>query len=270
MIPDEKKFVDLYRSKQLLQSPDHLFLLHQNCPLAQECWMNAKGRIPNHEKDWNYIYLPFIGDKYSKIKLLAVAGNMNEFGGWYSARKLTIDAKKEIIKGAKRVFRSKQNRYPGTYLWHRLGSYGIMFAGHKGIHEEHLLHDTGFPSSEDVCMGFEYLAFTNHVKCSPKGSRGKPTKQMWKNCGKFILRQEIKILQPDTILIIGKSNNKWSFVGRIFDDIEKERKEGTVIYGCGYIDMQRFSYVVVPHPSWYRISPRIIMRDFQSAIRSIS
>lgn len=65
----------------------------------------------------------------------------------------------------------------------------------------------GYPEPKDVAAAFEWIAFTEHVKCAPRGGKSKPTVAMWERCGAHILREELLLLEPEHILVLGQSRS---------------------------------------------------------------
>src|SRR4030042_3727589 len=235
---NQEQYIELYKSLGLMESTEREkgFPLHQRCEKAEKCWSKAQERRPNELDYWNSIYAPYFGAKYEETRLLVVAENMNECGGWNAIDELVRDAKKEIFDGHSRVrFGNPWKTYRGSYLWHRLGAYGAAFAERLDVLKDILWLKNGFPSFPDVCKGFDYLAYTNHVKCSPKGSRSKPTGEMWDNCGRHILPREIELADPSFILVLGTSSNRWAFENYIFSTMIASPGTGTASFGKALI-----------------------------------
>jgi len=263
----ETAYTDCYRALGLMDAPEKCFPLHKGCSQTGECWNEAQSRIPKADDDWNFIYAPFFGAHYERTRLFIVAENMYEFGGWRAVDELVAGAKEEIAAGISRVrFQNDWKKYPGSFLWHRLGSYGAAFAEHLGQIAGVKWLENGFPDFPDVCRGFDYLAFTNHVKCSPTGSRSKPTPQMWANCGRHILRREIKLASPSCLLVVGTAWNRWAFGSHVFSEVNYRTKTGLAFVGEGKIEGKQIAFVSLPHPSWFRVSPSTVMANFREAI----
>jgi len=268
----QEQYIELYKSLGLMESTEREkgFPLHQRCEKAEKCWSQAQERRPNESDYRNSIYAPYLGANYEKTRLFIVAENMNEYGGWNAIDGLVKGAIKEISDGRSRVrFGNDWKNYRGSYLWHRLGAYGIAFAERLGIVKDLHWQPNGFPSLSEVCNGFAYLAYTNHVKCSPKGSRSKPTGEMWENCGRRILRREIELADPSFILVLGTSSNRWAFENHIFSTMIPSPGAGTASFGKALIGEKKVNYIVLPHPSFFRISPSRVIGDFKRAITEL-
>ena len=133
---------------------------------------------------------------------------MNEYGGLKAADELVKEAAKEMLIGHRKVFRNPE--YRGTLLFHRLACYVTAIAEAKKLMKWPSCSDES-PPPKDVERALDFVAYTNHVKCSPKDSRSEPTPEMWKNCGRHILSRELKLLMPEIILILGVDDNKTNF-----------------------------------------------------------
>jgi hypothetical protein len=263
----EPAYIDRYKALGLVDASGKCFPLHKGCSQTSECWKEAQPRIPEADNDWNLIYAPYFGEQYERTRLLIVAENMYEFGDWRAVDKLVSGAKEEIAAENTRVrFGNDWKKYPGSFLWHRVGSYSAAFAERLGQMSGMNWLTNGFPDFPDVCRGFDYLAFTNHVKCSPAGGRSKPTPRMWANCGRHILRQEIELASPSCLLVLGTGCNRRAFDRHVFSKKNCRAKIGLAIVGGRWIEDTRIAFVALPHPSSFRYSPSTVMTDFRKAV----
>lgn len=226
-------------------------MLHVECPFAHECWReNERPRLADGSYDldeWTRLPRPWIGPHFEKLRLLCLAVNMNEWGGRDACEKLVIDARDEIRAGRTRIHFNAPG-YRGTYLYHRMGLYAAEIASAKGFRG--FISDDK-PSHGQVAEIYDYLAYTNHVKCSPKNSeRSKPTENMWKNCGGFILQREIYQLQPQVVLILGIENHAY-FTSKVVDSSSFIQTQSirSVVVGKATLQGRNIDVVTVPHPS---------------------
>lgn len=247
--------------------------LQENCKFCSECWRGISSRkwidknLANYserEKPIN-IYTPWIGDKYGEHRILVVGINMNGYGG-YDAMELLVEyAKKELALGKRKIFKSKD--YPGTFYYHRLPSYVTILLEHFGVFSEERINS--FPIKENLIKSFDYIAITNSIKCSPRGEKGKPTSEMWNNCLSFILREEVKILKPKTILVFGKSDN-YNFIRRdIIDEVIIEDEIDSIKFGKGIIESNEFEYYAIPHPTSFGGNSRKLFDILNKIIKEI-
>ena len=83
--------------------------------------------------------------------------------------------------------------------------------------------DGDYPSKEEICKAYDYIAISNAIKCSPcDNKRSRPTYSMWDNCPSYILKQEIEILKPKTILVLGVQDNFNCLIYKLPDEPNTE------------------------------------------------
>jgi hypothetical protein len=209
---------------------------------------------------------PWVGRYYKIARLFAVGENMNEDDGYEEIQCLALVAREGILRGEKKNFISRG--YGGAVLYVRLTAYATAVLEHSRCMQP-VWEEDGFPCKEDMANAFDYLAYTNQVKCSPAGDNSKPTDQMWKNCGRHALVHEIEILQPRTVLILGSDSNASSFKENVLDtrycnwavSSPFERGEAT-------IGGLKFEVYVVPHPNRWGFSPADVFRRFRNYLQS--
>lgn len=246
--------------------------LEKKCKFSRECWTGIEDRMQNDdvegddgEEHFSHLYIPWIGSKYDVIKLLVIGINMNNYGGYRAEEYLAEGATKEILEGHRKI-RFGNPDYAGTFYWHRIPAYVVLF-----LEKEKLLtakwEEDDFPSNEDVSLAFKYFAITNQIKCSPIGNRSKPTYQMWGNCGNFILREEIKIIKPHKILICGKDNFDY-FNKNVLDKPCNLKQYNLAYKGFGEINSQLIEIYKVPHPTSFGGNSVEIMYSLKNAINA--
>jgi hypothetical protein len=263
----DDSFRKLYAQLGMIDESGLSLPLHLSCINRQGCWLSAEDRFPPDDDQWAHLSRPWIGNAYHELRLLAIGENLNEYGGFDAVQVLTQLAKNEILSGRRRVrFGNDFKRYPGSFLWHRLGCYAVVFAQTKGFLNPLWGADL-YPSKEDVSRAYDYISYTNHIKCSPKGGKSEQTKQMWDNCGKHILRKEIELLQPDYILILGKSDNQWYFNNRVLDEPTEWAYHQSVGMGLGKVGGREVSVFILPHPQAKGGNSLSILNDLRHVLR---
>lgn len=261
------QFVALYRNLNLISQAGKGLPIHRACSNAEKCWKDVSERFPPDDDGISHICKPWIGPEYNKLRLVAIGENLNEYGGMDALIELTEEAKELIAAGYRRVrFHAAFDEYPGSFLWHRLGCYSAAIGEFSGA-----LHPTwetdGYPSAESVSNAFDFIAFVEHIKCSPTGNKSKPTTTMWENCGRHILRNELLELQPTQVLVLGASNNSWYLSEHVFDSKWTEKKEfGSVIRVRGILGGVATLVWVVPHPTSYGGNSKSILEDLRNAL----
>jgi len=189
----KNELTHFYGSQNLLEVN-----LRTNCHRKEKCWTLSSQRHSNY-----HIYHPYIGSKYHQERIMVIGINMNDYGGSDAATYLANKAQKEIQAGKIMTFANKSG-YRGSLLWHRLLSYAAILLQTKGAIP--INSDKKHPTKEDLSNAFPYIAFTNSIKCSPKKNNSTPSKGMRENCPDYILKKEIGILRPKTIIILGVQN----------------------------------------------------------------
>jgi hypothetical protein len=191
-----KRLEELYTTKNILINGKDI-LLHENCIYKDICWNNKSK--PNRGKQWNRISFPYFGEEYNG-DLMCIGLNLNEYGGRDAQNELIngnndqIGVKKYLQNGKKKInFNSKT--YRGTILWHRMAVYSNI-----------ILSNCICPNDKTkLSEVYKKIAFIEAIKCSPKGNESKPEPNMYKYCPNKILFQEINIIEPNKILILGKT-----------------------------------------------------------------
>lgn len=234
-------FRQLYKSLNLIDDENKLVTLHKDCPFSCECWKKAKDRMPASNDGFWTVTRPYIGDHYSDLKLLVFGENFNEYGSYYGALKLITEAKKQLKTSKKITFKS--STYKGTIFYHRIALYAHAIVQIENLFESQSEH----PTPQKIAQSLNYIAFTNHVKCSPIGNNSEQTTEMWDNCGNFILKNEIKIMKPKIILVAGKIDNFNYFNHKVLDAPITLKSRASIQFGIGFIDKLKFRIYVVPH-----------------------
>jgi hypothetical protein len=259
-------FLDLYKRLNILSRAGEELSLYRMCPNREDCWQNAKDRVPPKDNDWCTISYPWVGPRYEELRLVAIGENLNEYGGLNALVELIEEAKDLILNGYRRVrFHAAFDKYPGSFLWHRLGCYAVALGASRGVMTPKWDTD-GYPVPKDVSTAFDWIAFTEHIKCAPQGEKSKPTVAMWERCGTHILREELMLLEPKHILVLGQSNNAWFLAEHVFDSKWRdEKKIGAVRMAKGELGGKSVKIWVVPHPQSFGGAAKSIFDDLVKA-----
>lgn len=208
---------ETYMPGRLLQMYEEMGVLRDgkalplcdHCPSHASCWLGLDARKPAGNKvESSHISLPWIGEKYGDRRITVVGVNPNEGGGLLFFPTLVRQAVKELEKG-KILVNFGDETYKGTTLWHEIGK---LAAELLSIWQDEF--DFSRLSSAD---SYSYLAFTNHIKCSPLDERSRPSNEIWKNCGNTILKKELDTLRPEILMVLGRRENMYAMDHRVFD-----------------------------------------------------
>jgi hypothetical protein len=263
----KQKLEKLYSSLEVLNVP-----LETKCKHCKTCWSGIEKRM--WKDGTGYIYSPWIGNSYDELKMLVLGINMNSHGGYDAATGLAEYSKEAVLNGKRKInFDNDPSDYAGTFYWHRVPAYIVAFLENESIMKPTWKSD-GYPSNEDTSKAFNYFAITNSIKCSPRklssiqNDRSKPTNQMWENCGGFILKEEIKILKPEKVLICGTSDNASYFINKVLDSPCDFNTNKLVQNGLGKIDGRELEIFIVPHPTSFGGNSVKIMKSIVSLLKS--
>jgi hypothetical protein len=266
---NDEDFQTIYRDLGFMvpSSKDYL-PLHECCNNSSDCWRGAEDRKPPSEKECSKISRPWVGSKYCDLRLVAVGENLYECGGFDALSTLVKTANKEMVQtGRKRVrFGFPFSKYRGSLLWHRLGCYTAAFAEDAGLIRPS--YADNFPATSYVATAFDYVAYTNHIKCSPKKNMSKPTEKMWEKCGSYVLRKELLKLEPERILVLGTGENFCSFRSNVLDPgCPDPTKTKTVQTVSGMLGQRPVRVFAVQHPSSRLGANSSIFKDLQKILK---
>jgi hypothetical protein len=259
------QFIQLYRNLNFISQEGRGLPIHRACANREACWEDAAGRFPQDNEEWSHISKPWIGPEYEKLRLAVIGINLNGYGGINALIELTEDAKDLIKEGWRRLrFGSSSDEYAGSFLWHRMGCYAVAIGEHYGAIKP-TWGDDGYPIPGDVSRAFDLISFVEHIKCSPVGDLSKPTPAMWGFCGKYILRDELSLLQPTQLLVLGTSDNAWFLQERVLDSTLKDNMQfGSVTRGKGEINGSPVTVWTVPHPQSFGGISKSILDDLRN------
>jgi hypothetical protein len=259
MTTDNENLKTIYSGLGLLDCNGKGLTLHSDCPNCAYCWKDIADRKPENDGFWT-VTQPWIGERFSELGLLVIGVNMNEFGGYDGATELIKKAKDEIAKGKKKMFVS--DTYSGTFLFHRMGSYATALAERENIFTPTWIDD--FPAASNIASAFDYLSYTNQIKCSPRMKKSKPTYQIWERCGNFILKLEIELLKPKRLLVLGVSDNFLYLNRKVLDTEITLNWKGEIGFGSGCVNNKAIEIFVVPHPASFGGNSCQIMKDIRA------
>lgn len=219
----------------------------ENCIHHESCWKDIEHRKPtthpNGNVEWTHISLPWIGKMYNKHRIAVIGINPYEAGG-KNFYPLLIEQAKHDLGTGKIKLNFGHKSYSGTILWHRIALYTKQILDSKEDQEtvNFLLSDIPIQNA------YDYVAFTNSIKCSPMGERSIPSLNMWKNCSN-ILNKELEILSPKMIFIIGKGDNLFFFLNQVVESYQLIEKTKYVDLYEVLLHGEKKIVISFPHPS---------------------
>ena len=196
------------------------------------CWGQK-----DHHRDT--IYLPYIGKNYDKYRILCLGINLNDYGdSLYAMRELTAFAVEKLKDGKKQLQGS-------SLVPHRTYTYAAIWLIKSGLFSNDILGDI---SNEILLKALDYIAITNTVKCSTEEKKGYPYFNMWNNCSENILLEELNILKPKRIILIGNSRN-YNILQGFLSNVSELKLEGSCYYFTGELSGNQIEVLVVKHPA---------------------
>lgn len=218
--------------------------LCESCNYSSECWEANDSRKPLQPDNihWSHVSLPWIGSMFSIFRLAVIGINPYEAGGLNFYPILIPQAKEELAKGKIKI-NFNYPGYSGTIIWHRIGLYSSKII-------QHLLDDGELFNRTQITINeaYDWLSFTNHIKCSPLGNISKPTNEMWNNCH-TILKEELKVIDPKIILLLGTGDNIHYLLKNVIDDSTLLNSTKFVRLYSGKLHGSEVVIINVPHPS---------------------
>lgn len=219
--------------------------LCETCGHHQECWQGNEHRKPLDQGNihWSHVSLPWIGTKYNTFRIAVIGINPYEAGGLEFYPKLIPQAREEMAGGRIKVTFNHPG-YAGTVLWHRIGLYASQTILNFVNDDDPLT----FPDLSHV-DAYDWIAFTNHVKCSPIGDRSKPSQAMWENCHS-ILKKELGILAPKIMIVLGTGDNFHYLNKNVLDETPSllDETKSVRLY-VGKLHSKTIGIINVPHPA---------------------
>ena len=193
--------------------------LHRVCANAHSCWrVVPDAERPAVDCPESQIYRPWVGESYERTHLLVLGLNMNGAGGYdIMEGKDGVPRCKEELMHSNRILANPE--YRGTYFEARMLACAWAVLLRTSPSEEYPLHtrdqileayhEPGHHMREALITGYDWIALTNVVKCSPMNTpNGSPTDEMCDLCPTHVLRREIEILRPQVILSLGGGAQK--------------------------------------------------------------
>lgn len=250
----------MYKEKGLVSEYGQELPLCDCCTYSDECFRGYEGRKPNIvNTQWSFIELPWVGKNYIKHKIVFLGINPNEDGGLNELYTLFNAASLELSSGKTKVdfgyVYPDGKKYKGTYLWHRIAAYSKIINGALSIGNEEINKKSDFMKEDNflpkyVADEYDNIAYLNHIKCSPLGDRSKPTDKMWENCGRHILLEELKILRPEWLIVLGSGDNTWALNKNVLKDYELALDGKFKCYKTRAFNTTT-KVIAVPHPAAY-------------------
>lgn len=251
-------YIQHYRDLGFFDDKSRPLPLHLVCEHRNTCWSEAENRLPADAGRCSYISKPWFGRRFPELRLLVIAENRNKNEIMLTNEDQIKNAQVSLMNSYRRicVTDSEFNLY-GSFLWHRISPYIAAFVEHYGLLAVEN-DDNGYPIGPIASRLYDFVAFTQSVKCTPTNDLGKPTKAMWQNCGGLVLQPEIFFSESEHILVLGKSRNADNLRKSVLDvgswSLLDQQGDVTRIYAEIYGNP--LQVWVVPHPTAWLTTER--------------
>ncbi len=228
-----KRFCELYSRYGLIDELGDPLPLFRACRHCDSCWAPVpQSEVPRPENA--EVSVPWIGSSYFIDRICALAINSNRYGAlgghWWITRGHIRDLRAGI-------------KPRGGFAY---GTGSILAAIEASLHGQPLPEEP--PNLDLIADAWHSTAFQESVKCAPEVGRGTPTGAMWQNCPSTYLLEELRLLQPRVLLLVGRTD----VAPRVLDLIDATeidrgdhfQRHGADLFGS---PADVFS---VNHPSW--------------------
>ena len=167
------------------------------CDKATSCWQTKTHDKLRVRRNEGFITYPYIGERYHTNGLVVIATNHRDIHG-----KLTGP-----LKDHRSICKEINGLDDGFYFYKNLARYVIVLLSNKIFNSDGTETKKYWDASKKA---LQKIALVQAVKCNPcrrKKDQNQPTSQMWNNCPKYILSDELRVLKPGIILILGITNH---------------------------------------------------------------
>lgn len=189
-----EELLDLYGACELLPDGRDEPLL-SICPKCHPCWDDRRNMAPQ-QLDRAGVSAPFIGRRFFERRILVVAMNFNDWGGldgnwlmchWHAE----AQARGELGKDGR---------------WFGYGAMAYARLVEASLDGE-LPADWKHPQPRDLVGVWDNCALVQSVKCAPNSPHSNPFEEMFVECGRLLLLDELRILKPRVIIVLGRGPN---------------------------------------------------------------
>ena len=239
---------DFYASRGLLERSASR-PLYEACVCGPECWNGAAAtEVPRPEEAG--ISLPWIGPAYSKHRVAILAINFVAYGGLWANWEIKARELHGLRAGAKKVHNSD--------FAYAIASYASAVIASL---DDQDLEGHGLPTPEEGARALAGCSFLQAVKCAPLRERSIPFEEMTLNCPREYLLDEVCLLRPSTLIVLGD----WP-LQRLRTLCRSHDWDHTRELDRGWIELggQRIDVVGCYHPGY-----RGWRRSFNALIRSL-
>lgn len=161
------------------------------CPNGRSCWGSESPRSPDRAG----VSAPWIGTRYPDRRICVIGMNFDDWGGLPAHWEVTswhVEAMRRGLPGKDgRFFAAGAMSYVAAIEASRDGELDSAWEP---------------PTYEELAAYWAACVFLQTVKCSPCGNRSQPFEPMYSNCPSLLLRDELEILDPEVVVLLGRGS----------------------------------------------------------------
>lgn len=194
-------------------------VLSRECARCGTCWRSGTSERPATEYD--AVALPWIGEHYDTERILVVGMNFDKYGGLLGHWEICGGHVGEMREG-----RRGHNGHP--YAARSMSAVRAVRDSRTGD----LAPGWEPPPNRDLAEEWSAVAYLQAIKCAPWRARSTPCAAMFRECPELLLMEELKILRPRFILLMGRS--------KLRDPVRTLLlSRADLVYGCSAGSMER-------------------------------
>jgi hypothetical protein len=147
--------------------------------------------VPDHAG----ISVPWVGREYAAWRVCVVGLNFDNYGGLAGHWRVCASHIRALRDGGL----GKNGRFFATGAMSYARAVEMSMCGSLGGSWDD-------PSPADLARSWERCAYLQAVKCAPHGNRSQPTRAMCSACPSFLLKEELEILAPSAVILLGRTS----------------------------------------------------------------
>lgn len=189
--------------------------------------------------------LPYVGPNYPARRIVVVGMNARDRG--------LIDDEYKAVREVVKTFERGERKWGGYFHFRAACAVAALAAAQDGV--EPALR----PRPEALVDPLLSSARIQSVQCAPgpPSSRRSPTSRMWENCPPFVMADELELIQPRAVVLLGVETH------RRFQELTSLRvrwstswREGNRCFarGSAQVRERRFPVFALSHPASSRWS----------------
>lgn len=185
-----------YEARGLIGTEDSL-PLYEACTCGEECWRGVNDQQPEAANAG--VSLPWVGEQFHEARVVIIGINLRGYGGlmanWEIKTGRNLGTSGEL--GALAQGHLKVNNSMFAFA---MGSYAAAVVGSL---DGHLPSTEELPTPQHAGAALASCAFLQAVKCSPDSAQSRPTQAMCENCPREFLVEELRMLGPSALIVLG-------------------------------------------------------------------